>query len=161
MALPHRTFAAAGHRPAVVWLGTGHGRRARGAAALALAVALAGGAAWFGSQLTTPAPHVASARGVPVRGHVFSEGGPPVLGGGPDIHPIMSAPILVTGFTTSGMRLVRRLAADRHGRFELALPPGRYTFAAAIYEGSIKDLHATVRVRAGHQPRVRLRDYVN
>jgi hypothetical protein len=79
---------------------------------------------------------VAPANAVPMlRGDVVTEGGPPVLGGGSDIHPIRWAPLLVTGLTAAGKRLVRRLAADRQGRFELALPPGRYTVTAVIYQG--------------------------
>jgi hypothetical protein len=147
----------------VVRLGIGRGGRARAVLAAALVLVLAGGLAWLGLRSPAPAPHASRTDAVPITGVVVTEGGTEVPKGGSDIHPIRSAPLLVAGVTATGKRLVRRFSADRHGRFAVRLPPGRYTFTAVIYQGSIplgREPHATVRIRAGAHPRIRILEHV-
>jgi hypothetical protein len=98
-----------------------------------------------------------------VTGDVVVEGGPLMLNSAGDIHPIRSAPVLVRGITTSGTRVLRRFAADRQGRFGVTLPPGRYTFTAVLYQGSIplaQEPHATIRVPSRNQRRVEIVEQV-
>jgi len=144
----------------LVSLGIGGGRCARTAAVVTIVLALAGGLAWFGWHSTDPrAPR---ARGqtanTVVTGDVLVEGGAP-RGSDSDIQPIRSAPMLVTGQTASGRRVARRFWAGRRGHFRLKLPPGTYTVTAVLYQGSIplaQEPHATVHVRAGKEPHVRI-----
>jgi hypothetical protein len=146
----------------VVWFGIGGGRRTLAVLAVALLVGLAG-FAWLGWRSTVPTFHPAAGNLVPVTGQVMVEGGPAVPSSASDIHPITSAPVLVIGVTTTGKRVLRRFAADRQGRFGLTLPPGRYTFTAVLYQGSIplaQEPHATVRIRPGRQPRVEIVEQV-
>jgi hypothetical protein len=98
-----------------------------------------------------------------VTGEVVVEGGAELLNSAGGRHPIRSAPVLVVGITTSGKRVVRRFAADRQGRFGLTLPPGRYTFTAVLYQGSIplaQEPHATIRVPSRNQRRVEIVEQV-
>jgi hypothetical protein len=144
----------------VVWLGRG-GRRWVGMVGTTIVLVLAGGLAWFGWHSTEPtAPRAAGPTAVAVvTGDVVVEGGLTQVSGGSDIQPVRSAPMLVTGFTTSGRRVARRFTADREGHFRLKLLPGRYTVTAVLYQGSIplaQEPHATVHVRAGQQPHIQI-----
>jgi hypothetical protein len=138
---------------------------------VALAVTLMVGLVWLGWRSTVPTPHLVGANVVPITGNVVVEGGPEVVvegGSGvpssaADVHPIRSASVLVRGITTSGKRVLRRFAADRQGRFGLTLPPGRYTFTAVLYQGSIplaQEPHSTFHVRRGRQSRVEIVEQV-
>jgi hypothetical protein len=121
------------------------------------------GLAWLGWRSTVPTSHLVGANVVPITGEVVVVGGPAVSNSAAGIHPIRSAPILVRGSTTSGKRVLRRFAADRQGRFGLTLPPGRYTFTAVLYQGSIplaQEPHAAIHVRLGNQPRVEIVEQV-
>ncbi len=149
-------------RPRVAWLGAWDGRWKRKALAATIVVALAGGVAWFGWRSTVPASRVAGgANLVAITGEALVEGGPlNVVGSNRlDLHAMRSVPVLVTGITGQGQRVVRRFSADRQGRFTLTLPPGRYTFTAVLYQGGIpltQEPHTTVHIRPGQQPRIRI-----
>jgi hypothetical protein len=150
-------------RTHVVWLGVCGGGWKRKALAATIVVALAGGIAWFGWRSSVPASHLAGgANVVAITGDVLVEGGPVTEVGENrlDLHTMRSVPVLVTGTTGSGRRVVRRFSADRQGHFNLRLPPGRYTFTAVLYQGGIpltQEPHATVHIRPGQQqPRIRI-----
>jgi len=137
-------------------------RRTSVAVTVTLLVGLAG-LAWLGWRSTGPTPHRVGANVARVTGEVLVEGGPAVSNSASDMHPIRSAPVLVRGSTTSGKRVLRRFPADRQGRFGVTLPPGRYTFTAVIYQGSIplaQEPHATVHLRSGDHTRVEIVEQV-
>jgi hypothetical protein len=88
---------------------------------------------------THPAP-VGRALPTPVSGAVVVVGsGPPPVNGSPQnfVRPYAHARILVTGTTTSGAHISRRLTADRQGRFALHLRPGHYTVTANTVDAAI------------------------
>jgi hypothetical protein len=120
-----------------------------GAAVLAVAAAVAF-IAWHHSS---DGPATATrATVVPVTGLVETQGGPALANPGPDLHPIRSARVLVSGVTLSGRRVHRRMSADRRGRFTLSLLPGTYRFTAVLYQGAIplsQEPHTSVRIRVG------------
>jgi hypothetical protein len=118
-----------------------------GAAVLAVAAAIAL-IGWHHSSGSRATPTAV----VPVAGIVETQGGPPLANPGPDLHPIRSARVLVSGFTLSGRRVHRRMSADRRGRFSLGLLPGNYRFTAVLYQRSIplsQEPHTSVHVRRG------------
>jgi hypothetical protein len=125
-----------------------------GAALLAVAagIALIG---WHHSSGGGPAPATPVTL-VPVDGVVETQGGPPLANPGPDLHPIRSAQVLVSGIAVSGRRVHRRMIADRRGRFSLSLLPGSYRFTAVLYQGAIplsQEPHTSVRIRVGQTTR--------
>jgi hypothetical protein len=113
------------------------------ALAAVLVVALVTILGWSESRHTATAPTV---NAVAVAGRVLLEGGPV---GSYGVHPV-AAPLVVTGTTTAGAHVLRRLTSDRAGRFTLNLPPGAYTITAVI--GS-DEPHAKIAVRPGHPVR--------
>ncbi len=137
------------------------GRRRIAAVAL-LCVPAAAGALWLVSR-SAPDPSHTSATAVAITGDVVVSGGATFSTAASPSHPIRSAPLLVRGLTGSGRRLVRHFAAGRDGRFALVLPPGTYTFTAVLYQGAIplsQEPHATVRIRPGGHPHIRITQIV-
>jgi hypothetical protein len=133
-------------------------RRTSVALVVTLLAGLAG-FAWIGWRSTAPTTQLVGANVGRVTGEVVVEGGAAVSNPASDIQPIRSAPVLVRGITTSGKRVLRRFPADRQGRFGVTLPPGRYTFTAVLYQGSIplaQEPHATIRVPSRKQRRVEI-----
>jgi hypothetical protein len=120
-----------------------------GAAGIAIAVVIAA-IAWHHSST---GPGTSARTGlVPIAGLVETQGGATVVNPGPDLHPIRSAQVLVSGVTLSGRRVHRRMSADRRGRFTLRLLPGNYRFTAVLYQGAIplsQEPHASIHVRRG------------
>jgi hypothetical protein len=120
---------------------------------------------WSEWRHTTGTPAVSTAPAA-VSGVVVYEGGPPPPPGSnqSDIHPVPSAPLVVKGTTAAGIRLLRHLSTDSHGRFTLNLPPGVYTVTAVIFGPASRSLatqpHAKVIVRRGHPVRIQIKGYV-
>jgi hypothetical protein len=117
-------------------------------------LAVAAGIALIGWHHSSGGPATARRTTViPVDGVVETQGGATVVNpGGPDLHPIRSAQVLVSGVNLSGRRLHRRMSADRRGRFTLRLPPGNYRFTAVLYQGAIplsQEPHTSVHVPRG------------
>jgi hypothetical protein len=145
--------------PGVARLGAPTARRVTVVALAVVAVALVAFFGWseWGHSGATPATNTASVSGVVVR-----EGGPVLQppGGVPQGY----APLVVTGTTTAGIRLVRHLSTDGHGRFALKLPPGVYTVTARIFGPPTRALasepHAKVTVRRGQPVHVHITGYV-
>jgi hypothetical protein len=87
---------------------------------------------------------------VAVQGRVVSVGGG-YLGGA---LPVRSAPLLVSGQTTTGTAVHRKLFfADQNGRFTVKLPPGVYTITAPLNysqgTGQPRQPHVTFTVKPG------------
>lgn len=101
--------------------------------------------------------------GYSVTGIVVTEGGPPpVTPGGSDVRPDANATLIVIGVRANGMHLRRTDTTDRHGRFALRLPPGRYIVSAVEF-GQLplsRQPRATVRVVSGKPVHIRLKGYV-
>jgi hypothetical protein len=120
---------------------------------LAAGIAIAALIAAIGWHHSSNGPAKSARAGpVPVAGIVETQGGPPLANPGPDLHPIRSARVLVSGVTLSGRRVHRRMSADRRGRFSLSLLPGNYRFTAVLYQGAIplsQEPHTSVHVRRG------------
>ena len=109
-----------------------------------------------GSSATTMASPVREV----VTGVVVTEGGPPVVGGGSDARAVPTAPLLITGTTSAGKRLVLRTTTDGSGRFHLRLPPGRYRVAAEIFPGAAVQPHRVIVVREGRPLNIRITGHV-
>jgi peptidoglycan/LPS O-acetylase OafA/YrhL len=125
-------------------------RRAAGFAAifvLVLAVLL-----WLGSRHTAA---VVAGGPAAVSGVVVFEGGPLTPDNAPHrkFRPVRYAQLVVIGHTAAGLRIVRYLTADSHGRFAVNLAPGRYTVTALTYGPASRSLstepHRAVTVRKG------------
>jgi hypothetical protein len=117
-------------------------------------LAVAAGIALIGWHHSSGGPATARrATLIPVAGVVEMQGGATVVNsGGPDLHPIRSAQVLVSGVTLSGRRLHRQMSADRRGRFTLRLLPGDYRFTAVLFQGAVpfsQEPHTIVHVRRG------------
>jgi hypothetical protein len=95
-----------------------------------------------------------------VAGVVVTEGGPPSVGGGSGIRAEPAAPLLITGTTSAGKRLVLRTITDDAGRFHLKLPPGRYRVAAEIFPVAPVQPHRMIVVREGRPLNIRITGYV-
>lgn len=133
-------------------------RRRLGIVVAVVALALLAAVGWSAWRHSAGRPPVVAAP-TAVSGVVEIEGGPPPPPGQSDVHPI-SSPLVVTGETAAGARLVRHLSADSHGRFAVKLPPGIYTVTALIFGSTTRSLasqpHAKVTVKRGHPVRVRI-----
>jgi hypothetical protein len=128
-------------------------RIARTAALVVALAAIVGIIAWYHSS-SGPANSARTGL-VPIAGVVETQGGPLVVNPGSDLHPIRSAPVLLSGVTLAGRRVHRQMRADRRGRFSLSLLPGNYRFTAVLYQGAIplsQEPHASVHVRRGQTP---------
>lgn len=97
-----------------------------------------------------------------VSGLVVIDGGATVAdnGGVADLRTVRAAPLLITGRTTAGRRLVRHSRTAARGRFRLRLPAGRYTIAARIFPVAPVQPHRIVVVRAGRSVAVTIKGTV-
>ena len=95
-----------------------------------------------------------------VSGLVVVEGGKDPMFGGSDINPVKAARVLVTGTDTSGVKVVRHLTCDGHGRFQVRLSPGRYTFLAQIFPANPTHPRGSVVVVRGRHSHIVLKGYV-
>ena len=135
--------------------------------ALVLAVITLATALVAFEQRHASAPSLVSIKPAPsVTGTVVIEGGPAVLAGQSDFHPVRSARLVIVGVTAAGARITRHVRADVAGHFSLALPPGVYTVTAVIF-GAPSDRrplssqpHTNVVVRRGHPVSIRLTGHV-
>jgi hypothetical protein len=80
--------------------------------------------------------------------------------GGSDIRQVKNASVLVTGTDASGAKVEKHLTCDSHGRFAVALNPGRYTFLAQIFPANPTHPRRTVVVERGHNSHIVLKGYV-
>jgi hypothetical protein len=95
-----------------------------------------------------------------VSGLVVVEGGKDPMFGGSDIRPVKNASVLVTGTDASGAKVERHLTCDGHGRFAVALNPGRYTFLAQIFPENPTHPRRSVLVERGQGARIVLKGSV-
>jgi hypothetical protein len=98
-----------------------------------------------------------------VSGLVVIEGGGSQIasnGGIAELRTVKAAPLVITGRTTSGRRLVRRSRTDARGRFRLRLPAGRYTIAARIFPVAPVQPHRKVVVVAGRSVAITIKGTV-
>jgi Carboxypeptidase regulatory-like domain len=77
--------------------------------------------------------------------------------GSPSTRPVRNAPLVVTGRTAAGFRLVRYYTADPDGNFRLRLPPGTYVVAARVDRYTLVR-HEPVVLRIGQVARVAFAD---
>jgi hypothetical protein len=92
-----------------------------------------------------------------IEGLVQIKGGPPVGPPYREFRAFGHARVLITGITTAGGALVRRVTADARGRFACDLPPGRYTVTLTRYGGpQAMRPEARVDVAGGNSEYVRL-----
>jgi hypothetical protein len=122
-------------------------------------------AVWVRGHEQAPSGSTLGGHTPAVTGTVVIEGGPPPLNsGGSDVRPVPAARLVVTGKTTAGAQVVRRLTTDAHGRFHLGLPPGHYIITARIFGPANRPLaeqpHAEVVVRQGHPEHVQIKGNV-
>jgi hypothetical protein len=122
-------------------------------------------AVWLRGHGQAPSVSALGGHAPAVTGTVVIEGGPPALNsGGSDVRPVPAAHLVVTGTTTAGAHLVRRLTTDAHGHFRLALLPGHYVVTARIFGPANRSLaeqpHAAVVVRQGHPIQVQIKGIV-
>jgi hypothetical protein len=113
----------------------------------ALALVTAGCAGGSSDPSTRPAP-----RSGFIVGHVED-----VHTGSAASRPVRNAPLVVTGRTAAGFRLLRYYTADPGGNFRLRLPPGTYVVAARVDRYTLVR-HAPVVVRIGQVARVSFAD---
>jgi hypothetical protein len=139
------------------------GRRSVVALLLVVATTAVALIAWEQRQQSQPSA-VAPKPAPSVTGSVVIEGGPPVLQGQSDIHPVRSARLVIVGVTMAGARITRHVRADGSGHFALSLPPGVYTITARIFGPANKPLnmqpHERVVVRRGQPVHVRIKGSV-
>jgi hypothetical protein len=69
------------------------------------------------------------------------------------VGPILHAELSVTGRTTSGVRVVRHVMTDKHGKFALDVPPGWYTVRPISPGGGLPA--KSVTVTRGHSAQFR------
>ncbi len=113
----------------------------------ALALVTAGCAGGASGPSTKPPP-----RSGFILGHVAD-----ARAGGASPGPVRNAPLVVTGRTAAGFRLVRYYTADPNGNFRLRLPPGTYVVAARVDRYTLLR-HDPVVVRIGEVARVSIAD---
>ncbi len=115
---------------------------------LAALTLVAAGCAGGASGPSTKPP----ARSGFILGHVAD-----MRAGGAPARPVRNAPLVVTGRTAAGFRLVRYYTADASGNFRLRLPPGTYVVAARVDRYTLVR-HEPVVVRIGQVARVAFAD---
>ena len=113
----------------------------------ALALVTAGCAGGVSGPSTRPPP-----RSGFILGHVAD-----AHAGSASPGPVRNAPLVVTGRTAAGFRLVRYYTADRNGDFRLRLPPGTYVVAARVDRYTLLR-HDPVVVRIGQVATVSIAD---
>jgi hypothetical protein len=113
----------------------------------ALALVTAGCAGGSAGPATKPPP-----RSGFILGHVAD-----AHGGSRSAGPVRNAPLVVTGRTAAGFRLVRYYTADPNGNFRLRLPPGTYVVAARVDRYTLLR-HEPVVVRIGEVARMSIAD---
>jgi hypothetical protein len=90
------------------------------------------------------------------------EGGSQIAsnGGVAELRTVRAAPLVITGRTAAGGRLVRHSRTDARGRFRLRLPAGRYTVAARIFPVAPVQPHRIVVVVAGRSVAITIKGIV-
>lgn len=131
-----------------------------------LPFALVCGAALFaagclGSSSATSTTTAAARTGT-VSGLVGIDGGGQTAsnGGVAELRTVKAAPVVITGRTSAGRRLVHRLTTDARGRFRLRLPAGRYRITARIFPVAPVQPHRIVVVIAGRTVAVTIKGLV-
>ena len=81
-------------------------------------------------------------------------------GGIAHLYPVKAAPLVITGRTAAGKRLVRHSTTNKRGQFHLSLPAGRYTVAAQIFRSAPVQPHKIVVIEIGHAVRIRITGHV-
>ncbi len=134
----------------------------RGQAPPRIALVLVSMAALFSSGCLGSSTSTPAASSGTVSGLVVIEGGSQVAsnGGVAELRTVKAAPLVITGRTTAGRRLVRHSRTDARGRFRLRLPAGRYTVAARIFPVAPVQPHRIVVVVAGRSVAVTIKGTV-
>ncbi len=89
-----------------------------------------------------------------VSGVVIIHSAPPAFGLQREVTRMSHAQVLVSGRTTAGKTVHRRLRTDAVGRFNLRLMPGRYRFTIPVFKRplppGLSEPHRVVTVEPGH-----------